>query len=334
MAQTLSLYDALLPRALPAFVLPVLKSGQRALVIGMGGGCDVIAAFALAQNWKASAPHGATVMYSTCVSPRPMPVGHEQLASHLWRCPMEVVPLVPGDEAYGSTRIEQSLPRGPEGSPLLFVVPRDGKSGGTVEEITAANSAAIGESLARLRVDTVLAVDFGGDSLTGGIDFTGDPECGRDRQVLHALRASKLPCVQLVLGPGCDGESSVEAMRAAVRAADERGQLLGVLPLADVVGTMAQCAATLKPSRTPNIVQSAFAFYKSQGLAPGTAAGLCTISRHGHEQQVPWAWLTVALAFKVGPEVASEPRSMKLVLAAAVGVVAVAAALYMKSRRL
>ena len=180
-------YDGLLPRALPNFRLPRLAATQRGLVIGMGGGCDVLAAQAVAQAWQRAAEPGAVVIFANCVSPREMP-GHEQLAPHLWRCPAEVIPLEPGDQAYGSTRLEQSLERGAEGlvaalptegapmrkahdapacsgrSPLLFVVPCDGKSKLTVEEVTSANTAAVTSSLATLRLDAILAVDLGGDS--------------------------------------------------------------------------------------------------------------------------------------------------------------------------
>ena len=135
-------YDGLLPRALPTFSLPVLKSTERGLVIGMGGGCDVLGALAVAQAWQQVSEPGATIIFGNCVSPRPMPEDFVQLGPHLWRCPAEVVPLQPADGAYGSARIEQSLPRGAEGSPLLFIIPRNGKGSPppALADVTAANS--------------------------------------------------------------------------------------------------------------------------------------------------------------------------------------------------
>ena len=135
------------------------------------------------------------------------------------------------------------------------------------------------------------------------------PERGRDRQVLRALRSTRLPggFVHIVLGPGCDGETSVDAMRAAVRSADERGALLGVLPrLGGSLPAMAQLAAGLSPNRTPNILARAIGRADS---AEGTEAAaweqtqLCTITRHGHTEQVPWAWLTVGIALRGDVEV-------------------------------
>ena len=300
-----ALYDGLLPRALPTFSLPVLKATERGLVIGMGGGCDVMGALAVAQAWQQVSEPGATIIFGNCVSPRPMPDNFVQLGPHLWRCPAEVVPLQPADGAYGSARIEQSLPRGAEGSPLLFVIPRNGKGRPppALADVTAANSAALATALAEVRPDRVVGVDLGGDSLTGGVDFESDPECGRDRQVLHALRASRVPCVHLVLGPGCDGESSVEAMSEAVRRLDSNGALLGVLPLDDLIGPLSRYGTTLAPNRTPNIIKAAFErrakLATLQPQACTSDGGLCTICRHGHTAQVPWAWLTVALALDV-----------------------------------
>lgn len=292
-----ALYDNLLPRALPLFAFP--SHAARCLVLGMGGGCDCFAAATLAKAWAEAIPT-ATVLHGNCIGRRPMPQDHTTCTTHLFRCPPDVRPLELGDEAYGSTRLETSIPRGPEGSPFLFVVPHKGAAceGLSAAEVTRRNTLAICEGLAHLRVEFVLACDLGGDSLTGGVDFESDPELGRDMQVLHALRASDVPMLHMVLGPGCDGESSIEAMRAAVQEADRRRELQAVLPLDDLALQMASLARTLAPSRTPNIIGGAMA--RKAEAAAGVAAtdgDLCTISRHGRSRDVPWSWLTVALVF-------------------------------------
>ena len=111
-----ALYAGLLPRELPVFSLPPLGAQRRGFVLGMGGGCDVFAAFAVARLWAAS--EIGDVLYGNCIGARPLPQDHESVTPHLFRCPPEPVALVPGDEAYGSTRLECSLPRGPDASPL------------------------------------------------------------------------------------------------------------------------------------------------------------------------------------------------------------------------
>ena len=59
---------------------PPLAEGARALVLGVGGGCDVFAAHALAQIWAGASPNKATVMCGNCIGPRVLDTGHSQLA--------------------------------------------------------------------------------------------------------------------------------------------------------------------------------------------------------------------------------------------------------------
>lgn len=261
----------------------------------------MFAATALARMWKEQHGGAATVVFANCIGERPLPSDHELLTRSLYRVPPTPVPLANGNEGYGTTILEGSVsPRGDEGSPLLIVVPRDGKSKLPLAQVTSENVAAIGDALDHLRVDCVLAVDLGGDSLTGGIDYEGGSfEFGRDRQVLHALAASGRRVVQLVFGPGCDGESSIAAMQTAVQKAADDGSLIGVLPLTEeLVPEMARMAANLSASRTPNILARAAA-HVADGAEQAGGAPLCVIERHGNRAEIPWSWLTVALALKI-----------------------------------
>jgi len=219
------LFDGLLPRVLPAYAPPALRPGERGLVLGMGGGCDVFAAWAVAREWQAAAGSAGEVLFGNACAPRHVgrtkaerpEAALEEILPNLYRSGAVLPLILPGDGAYGTLKLELSLP-----SPYVFAVPHGDVRGD--DDLTkldpmaaeAANGVWLAGCLAALGpVTHVVAVDCGGDSLTGGVDFLpgGSMEMGRDRQVLHALGANGVSFDHMVLGPGCDAESSVEVRR-------------------------------------------------------------------------------------------------------------------------
>ena len=154
------------------------------------------------------------------------------------------------------------------------------------------------------------------DSVLCACLSAGDPEMGRDRQVLTALRASRVPFIHLILGPGCDGESGVEQMREAMREADARQQIAGLLPLEVLAPQMRVLSATLKSSRTPNIIADAIEAESRRGQQRGQhdaySTEMRTIVRHGRTQAVPLRWLTVAVALSDPPTGAMASASQAL----------------------
>ena len=287
-----------------------VESGARLLVLGMGGGCDVFAAFAIAQLLRGANPQ-AEVIYANCISPRALH-GLIEVREHLFRfhsgtpVPLEPPKRKPSGKLqyarnHGTVLLEQSLPRAVNGSPFLLVVPHKefGASPlptASVEELTAANETALLDALTAIAPEMIFAVDCGGDAITGGVDFCGDVECGRDRQVMRALHASGVPTTLLVLGPGCDAESSVARMQRATADADAAGMLLGTFDLASVVDIMAPRCATLKPQRTPRIMQAARRFVEEN---PRLEHESMVIERHGHVASVPRSWLCAGLAISL-----------------------------------
>lgn len=279
------------------FELEKVLSGEnikRILTIGMGGGCDVFAAYGLASHLAKTAREDQTILYANCVGPRSLE-GHESVTEFLYRVPAEVKPLEPGTEAYGTTILEQSCPRGPEGSPFIFVVPA---SKGEVDQVTQQNEAALGPAIQSLNLDLVLAVDCGGDSITGGLDFAKgqSPEVGRDRQVLRCLRSSGVPFIHLVFGPGCDGESSEELFNRCCEQLNSTGEFRGSFSLEPLLGIMADCCKQLAPNRTPNLMNRAF----SGELPCAAEAGerdIVAVERHGGRALVPRPWMYHGLAF-------------------------------------
>ena len=308
--------DNLLPRELPGYEPPLLKTLERALVIGMGGGCDVFAAWALAQHWQQRTGRAGIVLYGSVCSPRhvyktmpdPVAAGCMHLAANLWQAPADETPLKVGDNAYGSVRLELSVPRGPGGSPFIFAVPhgdpsKDDMMGMSLEQAEAANNKSLHASLAALGpLVHIIAIDCGGDSLTGGTHFKTSIEMGRDRQMIYGLATSGISFDHVVFGPACDAESSVPAMRAAVRKIDDSQALRGVMQLDALAAAMHTHTHHLLPSRTPNLIFRACERQRlvaEGGAMPEWAVPpLCTICRHGTTQHVPWSWLAMGLVVK------------------------------------
>lgn len=267
-------------------------AGKRVLVLGMGGGCDVFSAYALAQSLATDPLHsGSHIVYGTSQSrviegkDRLVPV-----SPRIYRCAPGSVPepLSPtNDGYYGSSGLALSLPRGPDGCPLVFVVDKQGR-----------DKALLQQEAASLRFDVIVGVDTGGDSLTGGNDFAESKVCnGRDAQVLDVCSALARDgdisaFYHVVAGPGCDAESSyADLCRALKPKADgSRGGYAGYLDLEPHVPLLQELCQHLAGNRTPNLIARSFA-------GPLSPATWMRIARHGESQLIPRHWLQRALVF-------------------------------------
>jgi len=258
---------------------------RKVLVLGMGGGCDVVVACALAEMMCDTAvlAEGTEIHFGNCVSPREMD-DHPKVSPHIYGVPQHDRTLEAGTNTYGTTLTEQSLPAGPfvcrrngaagaeadggagsgggggDGlvSPILCIVP---SKSGSVEEVTRANSEALVPELQALGFDWVLGVDAGGDSLTGGIDFIegGSPETGRDRQMLHVLTSLQgVHFTHAVIGPCCDGESEQHEMASALEDAAAQNQFKGSFSLDPFLPYLRKLVVGQGPTRTPVIMIRAF----------------------------------------------------------------------------
>lgn len=212
-------FDFMLKPYDPAHLRAAAKG--RVLVVGLGGGADVVFATAIAEFLRSApaAAGGAAAVVHTANTKGGTPTDREVLTEAMESCPdilrlpPDVVPVDPAVPTYGSTAVEQSMPRFAGGSPYVVCLPSTSKD---VAECTAQNCAALVPQLQRLAFDVVIGCDAGGDGLTGGVDFEGDVELGRDIQMTKVLRSCGVPFIHIVVGPGCDGESTEEQMLAAM----------------------------------------------------------------------------------------------------------------------
>jgi hypothetical protein len=264
------------------FVWPDL-SGRRVLVVGLGGGCDIITAYALARVLEPLGP--AEMVYAN--TKRLSDGKLEMLSPHVGRVsgwhPKRI-------GVHGTTSIDHSLPRGDRGCPFIFLL-EEGSASELVDEIR------------QLGFDLTFAVDAGGDSLTE--TALSGPQ-GRDRQMLRVLELTQMPVWHVVVAPGCDGESKLDQLLDALLAAQSSGRYAGALPVSCMLPTFRQFAAGLEPERTPLIILAAAEGRRHPNHSPFHAsdryasAELVTIPR-GLQPAIPRLLLEHALFFTAQP---------------------------------
>jgi len=232
---------------------------RRVLVIGLGGGCDCIVAYAFVKDilTPLTKDKKTTIVYGNTIGPRDLP-DHKQIKDCIFAVPAIPQPLVSGDNFYGNSKIDCSLPRGDEGSPLLFIVKEN--SGKNHKEVYERNKSAIISDINDMRFDYVFGIDTGGDSLTGGIDWKDHPALGRDRQMLAILTCLNPPTQfwHCMVAPCSDGESSYELMKTYIDRASSDGTLIGTFSCIPMMNTLRELCINVGPTRTPSLMLRAF----------------------------------------------------------------------------
>jgi len=304
----------------------VLEGKKTVLVIGMGGGCDVFMAYTFAKKLHRLAGGNdgtGSILYANCISERNLPEDHETLIEKtLHVVPPDLRTLQRGENTYGTTLLEQSVPRGEKGSPLLIEVkgPKGITTQDQVGEMTALNTARFEKTLSYLAADLVIGIDCGGDSLTGGKDFSLDVITGRDQQVLYALRTYKhnhpdFDFIHVVLGPGCDAETPEQVMIAEIGRdpSDCSGPLktcagrnyLGSFSIEDMIEDCFPLVQSLENNRTPYLMYRAlkdtpeFNLDRPKPEEEGYQDGrdVVKLGRHGNSSVIPRNWLIYGLVF-------------------------------------
>lgn len=251
------------------------------LVVGMGGGCDVISAYALG---RLLGDRGAErVAYANTKTSKP--VGMEPLSSHVYSFRAR------HDAPYKC--VEEMVPRDPSGSPLLVYFPKS---------LPPRDLAAEYEELG---FDLVVGVDNGGDCLVEGA--LSGPN-GRDKRTWRVLEACSVPTLAFVFGPCSDGESTFEQFLASFLEQREKGAYFGCFSLRPLLPVMARLAGGLSSSRTPNIIAQAAGHLPCnwpEGFGH-VAAGKFRVIR-GVNPEVPVEWITRAFAFS--PAASGAPQN-------------------------
>lgn len=264
-----------------------LNGTENVFIVGVGGGSDVIGAFGVATMLQYKYPK-SKIYYGLCVSEKKNYYGFKKINNSLY----QRIPNTQetNDELHHSLKLIKEMENFDNhlSSPYLIPRPKINQDKSNQNEINLAIQNAINE----LNPDILYAIDLGGDSLTCGIDGN---EFGFDRTGLKALQQLNKPFIYLVLGLGCDGESTMEMILQSIENEFKVGALLGELDLDEIISFMQPVSKILlDENRTPNIIANA----KIQiSKNPANATILQTIKRH-RNPEIPLNWLIKGIAIE------------------------------------
>jgi hypothetical protein len=240
-----------------------LAAASRPLVIGIGGGGDVVGALAAAEpmrlHHRARPILGGVSWERLPIDPEPGPRRAGEVH--------DARPLAPGVLAAGpATGAREGAVRFAEarmaellGDEVLLIDPTPGP-------------AAISDSLAQaadaLEADLLVFVDVGGDVLASGEEAgLGSPLC--DAILLAAaarLAALGRRVVGAIFGPGCDGELTIPEVLGRVALVARAGGLAGARAITPAVAGALEGAVAAVPTEAS--AQALRAFHGATGAAP------------------------------------------------------------------
>ena len=261
-----------------------LYVNQNTLVIGIGGGSDVVGAFGIASILKSKSPE-IIVDYALCVSEKANYYGFELINKFLHKRTEENIDKK--QKQHHSLNLVSKMSEFDKHLPSPYLISRPKFSNQNQNKITKAISSA----LSRKKPSNIIAVDLGGDSLTCGTDGN---EFGFDRTGIKALQNIGIPFTYIVLGLGCDGESTIEMLQNAIAREVEHNSILGSFKLDKIVEQMMPISKNLlADDRTPNIIANANKEIQNDNQK---SFKLSLINRH-RKPLIPNEWLITGIAF-------------------------------------
>lgn len=220
----------------------ILSDAERALVLGIGGGGDVVGALAaarLCQSLGAEFRLGGVAWERFPIDPYPGPRSIDQIRGGKRLAPAAVL----ADE---STTTPDGVPFS-ESRMAAFVCDE------TVLVDISGGPASVAETLAAaaraLDCDLCVLVDVGGDVLAHG-DEPGlaSPLCDAVMLAAGARLAERLPTVAAVYGAGCDGELTPGEVLDRISELGRAGALLGAWGLTPAVAEQIEAAGRTVPT--------------------------------------------------------------------------------------
>jgi hypothetical protein len=220
----------------------LLSGAERALVLGIGGGGDVVGALAtarLCQSYGAEFRLGGVAWERFPIDPYPGPRSLDQIHGGTALSPVAVLASASTTTPQGTRFAESRMAEFICSETVLVDISRG--PGAVADGLAAAAE--------KLGCDLCLLVDVGGDVLAHG-DEPGlaSPLCDAVMLAAGAELASRLPTVGAVYGAGCDGELTPHEVLARITELASEGGVLGARGLPAAVIEQIEAAGRTVPT--------------------------------------------------------------------------------------
>lgn len=231
----------------------ILSSARRPLVIGIGGGGDVVGALATAELCRvygdADPVVGGVTWERRVIDPEPGPRAMEEIQDA--DLVGESVALAGPDTRAGGVVFAEAHMARFLGQPTVLVDPNPGPYQMAEDLLTAAGE---------LDCDAFVFVDVGGDALAEGHEpGLSSPLC--DSLLLAAaarLQRTDIPVLGAVFGVGCDGELTAPEVMDRIAALGRARAFAGVRGLTAAVTYRLEHAVSVVPTEASALAARAF----------------------------------------------------------------------------
>jgi RimJ/RimL family protein N-acetyltransferase len=220
----------------------VIRRAHRALVLGIGGGGDVVGSLAIGRLCESLGTDfvlGGVAWERFAIDPHPGPRSLGEI--HGGRPLAEAAVLAEaGTTTPDGTRFAEAGMAAHLGAPTVLVDVTGGPG---------AAAAGIADAAEALDCDLAIYVDVGGDVLAqGGEAGLGSPLCDAVMLAAAMRAADRVSPLGAVFGPGCDGELTADEVLERVAALAARGAWIGTWGLTEPAASELEAVARAVPT--------------------------------------------------------------------------------------